>query len=505
MDPSYHVVTECPNCNPAYRFPSNWTWNHVTCSRCGAESMLRPETVESDNLGRNVAGAEAENNANPSQPVVPRIAIIGTEGSGKTVLITTLAKRFSQASPNGAFLYPLDNNTMRYVERTWLTLCSGEWPASTLMGQLFELRWRLECGGDSPIQCDLRIVDAAGQNIRQLFSDDEPGNLSNYNTQLRTLDAYCKSSDIVICLVNPGDFLGEGNTERRLDNEVVIKSALQRLTADPARRLCLLFTQIDQYPSIRKQEGEYDRVVKQLLPYVHGAHLAKGQKQVVLRMVASVKNTVKLPATDKKLRRVPSPGFESFGFEGLMEWLVGEVRDIVATREATRQQVEMNRQAAIQQTTKEAELDRRRKEKDLQENAIAAVVAIGAVVLSTVAKSWVPITFFIIGVVAWWWTRPPAPKMLPVQQHGNFLSYRSEVSAWIEYGRFNNDISIRNDANRMLTELTVTVVVRRKGTPIGNHRLQVTDVPAGATRTWRNVISVSRADNLALTIDSYSW
>ena len=35
---------------------------------------------------------------------VPNIAVIGTEGSGKTVLITTLAKRNSVINSEGIFL-----------------------------------------------------------------------------------------------------------------------------------------------------------------------------------------------------------------------------------------------------------------------------------------------------------------------------------------------------------------------------------------------------------------
>ena len=58
----------------------------------------------------------------PGRPDGPSIAIIGTEGSGKTVLATALARHLGRADTRGVFLNPLGVGTMRYVERVWQTL-----------------------------------------------------------------------------------------------------------------------------------------------------------------------------------------------------------------------------------------------------------------------------------------------------------------------------------------------------------------------------------------------
>ena len=58
---------------------------------------------------------------------------------------------------------------------------------------------------------------------------------------LRQLVDYCRSADIIICLVNIKDFLGEGDPERGVDNQIVIKSVLYHLSSDGNHRiLCLL-------------------------------------------------------------------------------------------------------------------------------------------------------------------------------------------------------------------------------------------------------------------------
>src|SRR5436190_300979 len=101
----------------------------------------------------------------------PSVAIIGTEGSGKTVLTTTLARRLSTIDARGVFLNPQGVATLRYVERVWQILQDGDWPPSTPTGDLFELRWKLELIGE--LESPVRLIDAAGQDLRLLFGEEK--------------------------------------------------------------------------------------------------------------------------------------------------------------------------------------------------------------------------------------------------------------------------------------------------------------------------------------------
>ena len=234
------------------------------------------------------------------------------------------------------FLNPLDNKTHRYVENTWNTLNSGNWPPSSPAGQLCELHWRLRCGGGSALECDVHLVDPSGQDLRRLFSDDEADSGQNLPELLRRLADYCKSAEIVICLVNLKDFIGENDPQRRVDNEVVIKSALQRLSDDNNRmqRLILLFTQIDQYKPILARYGNWSGVAKEHLPYVYGAHLSAGK--VWIGAVAAVNETRVVVNAENIPRRVPAPGFGSKGLNELMSRLVLEATAIAAQHEEQR-------------------------------------------------------------------------------------------------------------------------------------------------------------------------
>ena len=62
---------------------------------------------------------------------MPTIAIVGTAESGKTVLITTLEKQLACASNDSLFLNSTSNDTIRYVERNWRSLCAGQWAAGS--------------------------------------------------------------------------------------------------------------------------------------------------------------------------------------------------------------------------------------------------------------------------------------------------------------------------------------------------------------------------------------
>jgi hypothetical protein len=288
--------------------------------------------------------------AAPSTPV--RIAIIGTEVSGKTVLTTVLAKRYSHATAEGLFLDPLDNATLKFVERNYQFLASGDWPPSSPVGGLSNLRWRLRIGSNPCSECELHLADSAGQDLRRVFGDDQE--IQSLPEHLRGLAEYCRTADVVIYLINLKDFVGENDPVRRLDNEAVIKSTLDFLIGDVSRRrqLCVLFTQADQFEQEREKCGSWENVAQKYLSYVHGAHLRNGR--VTVGAVAAVKDT-KVVELDGTPRRVPAPGFRSDGLIELMNWIATKAGELVAARVAEVQRIEAVRQEQDRQRIRQAE------------------------------------------------------------------------------------------------------------------------------------------------------
>jgi hypothetical protein len=261
----------------------------------------------------------------------PSIAIVGTEGSGKTVLIATLAKRLSTVNSQGVFLNPQGVVTLKYIEKIWQTLQQGDWPPSTPPGQLFDLRWNLEITGNKitgDMKSDVRLVDAPGQDLRLLFGEEKFGDIQSLPQRLKQLAEYCHNTDIVLFLIDLGAFIGEGNSQQRTDNEAAIKSAMDFLSADGGlKRFCIVFTQFDLYEGLAKSRGGWAPLAKEAIPYIYSAYL---RKKVPVFFVSAVNKTVPDLDSSGNPRRLPAPGFGSTGFGRLVDWITTQVREVSA-------------------------------------------------------------------------------------------------------------------------------------------------------------------------------
>jgi hypothetical protein len=247
---------------------------------------------------------------------MPSIAIVGTQGCGKTVFITTLAIRLSTLDAQGVFLNPVGGKTLKYIEDNWRILNNHEWPASTTPGTSFTMEWKLKVGNAT--EYDLRLIDAAGQDLRQMFADDSIVSQDTLPKSLWPLANYCLTADIVMFMMNLKDFIGEGNDEMRVANQSALKSAMDHLRKD-GHQCCLLFTQADQFQNYVHAHGGWTEIIKKHLKYVWGAHLAHGE--IWSCAVSAVKDTKIVVQGDGVTRRVPVPGFQSTNLEKVVGWL----------------------------------------------------------------------------------------------------------------------------------------------------------------------------------------
>jgi hypothetical protein len=264
------------------------------------------------------------------QPAGPSIAIIGTEGSGKTVLTAVLARHLKGTGSPGAFLNPQNVSTMRYVERVWQTLQGGDWPPSTPPGELFELRWKLELDGG--LESPVRLIDAAGQDLRLLFGEEKVHQIQDLPEVLRKLAEYCRSADIVLFVINLKDFEGQADPDRRIYNEASIKSAMDYLNSDGRkRRFCVVFTQADLYREIVQQRGGWLELAGEMIPYISGAYLRSERtpsRRAPVFPVSAV-NRTRIAVDGQGIpRRVPDPPFGSDGLDAIVEWMKAQVREI---------------------------------------------------------------------------------------------------------------------------------------------------------------------------------
>ena len=239
------------------------------------------------------------------------IAIVGTEGSGKTVFVTVLAKIYSGAVEREIFFNPL-GKTIRFVENAWNRLQAGEWPEKTTSGDMFNYEWECQFGQGESFQ--LKLVDCAGQDLRRIFSDEVP-------EQLRPLADYVNSAQVVLFLLNLGDFVGVRDLKQVTENIYVLKNAMDTLKAS-GKEAALVLTQTDLYEHFRQRHGSWLEVMRQINPLnlLWGAHLRNGS--VPLFPACAVADTTVVTQPDGRVIRVPVKSFKYQGMEEIGTWLI---------------------------------------------------------------------------------------------------------------------------------------------------------------------------------------
>lgn len=268
----------------------------------------------------------------------PSVAMIGTEGAGKTVLTAVLAKRLGNPE-SGMFFNPQGPRTLKHVEKVWNILQGGDWPEGNPAGELFELQWKLEI--DGYYVSDVRFIEAPGNEFRSLFEGEQYDKPST--PELRSLAEYCGQSEIVIFLVNLADFIGKKGWDSKASNESAIKAAMDTLSqSGRIRRFCIVITQADLYEGEAELLGDWNAVLKAYLGNVYGAYVQGGKARVF--PVSAVCDTIVRDDGGGRMVRVPKAGFSSNGLGDFIDWLRANTQEVV--REIREQPLEQPFHAA---------------------------------------------------------------------------------------------------------------------------------------------------------------
>ena len=276
------------------------------------------------------------------------LALVGTQGCGKTVFATVLANRLSRtdADPNAEYpitLTPANNNTLHFQGKNWDLLQSEQWPPATQPGKFKRLQWNAELADGRPFR--LTLQDMAGHDLRTIFSscaglnDDGSDSAAsqtlaqiNLSTEAQKAIDFCSQADIVLFLLNLDDFFNL-ETDRpaplRSHNEVILAEMFRQLRSQ-GRRCCLLLTQIDRYAI----QTSWTDIGRRAFPFLWQQFIATGDVPFCpLAAVAEVK-----PATDAKSSAdVPVPGFHSIGLHEFSVWLEKAVADLLSGRATPRE------------------------------------------------------------------------------------------------------------------------------------------------------------------------
>ena len=262
----------------------------------------------------------AESNSN-----AVKIAIVGMTGSGKTVLVTTLAMKMAQMSLENIFLAPFGANrreTLLYTQRNWQTLNNGQWPPSTPAGELIELQWELNTKN---CQATVQFLDCAGQDLRSLFKTNNP-DLFSFGRDLRRVYRSIHSANVLIFLVNMKDLLATSDATNEIVDLDQMFHTLQ-LRNDIPRRMAVAFSQYDKYkPEVdQKFNGNFEEYVNHYLPYLYGQYQKNHNFELI--PVAAVNDTRDV-VEDGEVKQYPVPLFSSYNLETLIHWIADNVEQL---------------------------------------------------------------------------------------------------------------------------------------------------------------------------------
>ena len=253
-----------------------------------------------------------------------KVAIVGVEGSGKTVMLAGLGELYSHSDENGYFLGPKNYQTASYVAEKIARMRRGEWPMATADDVMQGLDWTLrQRRGDHERPrdvCEVSCLDFAGEVYRAAFGirQSAPPHLGD---EVLKLKDYIRAADGVIVLINLRDVIVCGEHEPRVQEAMwitngILSYALEERSGRKAPRAAIVLSQADSYADTIKACGGPKGVLAKYLP-----HVANNYYWLDIMAVSAVDKTV----LDDNGNVVPAPDFQPTQLRMIMDWILDDM------------------------------------------------------------------------------------------------------------------------------------------------------------------------------------
>ena len=273
-----------------------------------------------------------------------KVAIVGVEGSGKTVMLACLGELYTTPDEQGYFLEPENFQTNTYVMDKIFRLRNGEWPMATADDVMQELNWTLRRrnpGGGRPEEiCKISFLDFGGEVYRAAFGIKGGSDESLLN-EIKQLKNYVSVADELIVLINLRDVINKGVFDRRVQESMwitssILKSALNRSNGS-APRASIAITQADSYTDTIRTCGGARGVLAKYLP-----HVSNNYDWLDIFDVTAVDKTI----LNDDGNLVPDPSFKPDGVRVLMDWIINSGEKDVSKNSKTGGFSETDRQGS---------------------------------------------------------------------------------------------------------------------------------------------------------------
>ena len=252
-----------------------------------------------------------------------KVAIVGVEGSGKTVMLAGLGDLYTYPDEEGYFLAPKNFGTAAYVAEKIERMRKGEWPVATAGDEMQGLDWTLKrrktgVKGRPESVCEVSFLDFAGEVYRAAYGISGADDAS-LKEQAEELKQYVCGADELIVLINLRDVITNGLRDKRVQEAMwitksILDTALGDDTGEKAPRAAIVLSQADSYSETIKTCGGALGVLEKYLPHVANDY---GWLDVFAA------NAVDKTALDDDGNVVPAADFTTQGLLPIMKWIRG--------------------------------------------------------------------------------------------------------------------------------------------------------------------------------------
>ena len=249
-----------------------------------------------------------------------KVAIVGVEGSGKTVMLAGLGDLYTYPDEDGYFLVPKNFGTAAYVTEKIKRMRKGEWPAATAGDEMQGLDWALRRRKPDSRErpesiCEVSFLDFAGEVYRTAFGIGAGD--QSLAEQAMELKRYVKEADDLIVLINLRDVIMHGIRDRRVQEAMwitnaILETALSEQAGRKQPRAAIVLSQADSYADTIRVCGGAVGVLQKYLP-----HVANNYGWLDVFAASAVDKTV----LDGDGNVVPAPDFQPTQLSAIMDWI----------------------------------------------------------------------------------------------------------------------------------------------------------------------------------------
>ena len=254
-----------------------------------------------------------------------KVAIVGVEGSGKTVMLAGLGELYSRPDGNGYFLAPKNFSTAAYVTDKIARMRQGEWPTATAGDEMQGLDWALrqrKGEGQRPVDVlEVSFLDFAGEVYRTAFGIRKNVEDADLLAEVELLKGYISNADDLIVLINLRDVITKGLSEPRVQESMwitneILSYALNGSGGGKTPRAAIVISQADSYRGTIEECGGPKGVLAKYLPHIHNNY-----DWLDIYAVSAVDKVV----VDDAGNAVPAADFQPTGLRVILDWILGIV------------------------------------------------------------------------------------------------------------------------------------------------------------------------------------